>query len=65
MTPGVHINFMSSDEEDRAPEAYRENLERLVGVKSKYDPTNLLRLNQNIPPRRSACSSAIRTIESP
>jgi hypothetical protein len=58
MTPGVHINFMSSDEEDRVPEAYRQNLERLVGVKSKYDPTNLLRLNQNIPPRRTACNSA-------
>ena len=46
---GVHINFMSGDEEDRVPEAYRENWHRLIAVKSKYDPRNLLRLNQNIP----------------
>ena len=50
MTPGVYVNFMSGDEEDRVPEAYRERWERLVAVKSHYDPTNLFRLNQNIPP---------------
>jgi hypothetical protein len=53
MTPGVYINFMSGDEEDRVPEAYQQRWERLVAVKSKYDPQNLLRLNQNIPPRQS------------
>lgn len=51
MTPGVHINFMSGDDAGRVPEAYREHWERLVRVKTKYDPKNLLRLNQNIPPR--------------
>jgi FAD/FMN-containing dehydrogenase len=30
---------------------YRENYERLVAVKTKYDPTNLLRLNANVQPR--------------
>src|SRR5207249_5803595 len=54
---GVHINFMSGDEEDRVPEAYRENWHRLIAVKSKYDPRNLLRLNQNIPPRRTVHKS--------
>ena len=53
MTPGVYINFMSGDEEDRTREAYRERWERLVAVKSKYDPENFLRLNQNIPPRKT------------
>jgi hypothetical protein len=57
MTPGVYINFMSGDEEDRVPEAYRERWQRLAAVKSKYDPENFLRLNQNIPPRKAADKS--------
>jgi len=51
MTPGVYINFMSGDEEERVPEAYLDRWERLIAVKSKYDPRNFLRLNQNIPAR--------------
>jgi hypothetical protein len=53
MTPGVYVNFMSGDEDDRVPEAYRERWSRLVSVKSKYDPGNFFRLNQNIPPQES------------
>jgi hypothetical protein len=48
MAPGVYINFMSGDEDDRVPEAYRERWQRLVAVKSHYDPNNFFRLNQNI-----------------
>jgi len=54
MTPGVYINFMSGDEDDRTHEAYRERWDRLVAVKSKYDPGNFFRLNQNISPRTAA-----------
>ncbi len=53
MTPGVYVNFMSGDEQDRVPEAYRERWDRLVDVKTRYDPNNFLRLNQNVPPRKS------------
>ncbi len=52
MTPGVYINFMSGDEDDRVPEAYHERWTRLVTVKSQYDPGNFFRLNQNIPPQK-------------
>ena len=51
MKPGVYVNFMSGDEQDRVPEAYRERWDRMVAVKSHYDPTNFFRLNQNVPPR--------------
>jgi hypothetical protein len=51
MTPGVYVNFMSDDEQDRVPEAYRERWDRLVAVKTHYDPTNFFRLNQNVPPQ--------------
>jgi hypothetical protein len=48
MKPGVYVNFMSRDEQDRVPEAYQERWERMVAVKSHYDPTNFFRLNQNV-----------------
>ncbi len=54
MKPGVYINFMSGDEQDRVPEAYHERWERMVSVKTHYDPNNFFRLNQNVPPRKLA-----------
>jgi len=51
MTPGVYVNFMSGDEQDRVPEAYQQRWERMVAVKSHYDPSNFFRLNQNVQPR--------------
>jgi hypothetical protein len=53
MKPGVYVNFMSGDEQDRVPEAYQERWERMVAVKSHYDPDNFFRLNQNVPPREA------------
>jgi len=50
MNPGVYVNFMSGDEQDRVPEAYQERWQRLVQIKTHYDPSNFFRLNQNIPP---------------
>jgi FAD binding domain-containing protein/berberine-like enzyme len=52
MKPGVYVNFMSGDEQDRVPEAYHERWDRMVAVKSHYDPNNFFRLNQNVPPRK-------------
>jgi hypothetical protein len=53
MKPGVYVNFMSGDEQDRVPEAYRERWDRMVAVKTHYDPHNFFRLNQNVPPAKS------------
>ena len=58
MKPGVYVNFMSGDEQDRVPEAYHERWERMVTVKSHYDPTNFFRLNQNVPPRKLVAKSS-------
>ena len=52
MKPGVYVNFMSGDEQDRVPEAYHERWDRMVAVKTHYDPNNFFRLNQNVPPRK-------------
>jgi FAD/FMN-containing dehydrogenase len=50
---GVYLNFPGFLEEGREllQAGYGENYERLVDVKTKYDPANLFRLNPNIPPR--------------
>jgi FAD binding domain/Berberine and berberine like len=48
MKPGVYVNFMSGDEQERVPEAYHARWDRMVSVKSHYDPTNFFRLNQNV-----------------
>jgi FAD/FMN-containing dehydrogenase len=47
---GGYINFMSADDQDRAPSNYGANYRRLREIKAKYDPTNLFRLNQNVLP---------------
>ncbi len=47
---GGYVNFMSDDDAGRVRSNYGANYERLVAVKSKYDPGNLFRLNQNIEP---------------
>ncbi len=50
-TGGVYVNFMTEEERDRVGAAYGPNYDRLVELKTKFDPTNLFRLNQNIPPK--------------
>ena len=47
---GAYVNFMADEGEDRVRESYRDNYDRLVQIKRKYDPVNLFRLNQNIKP---------------
>jgi FAD/FMN-containing dehydrogenase len=49
-TGGVYVNFMTEEEEQRVRAAYGDSYDRLVELKKKYDPSNLFRLNQNIPP---------------
>ena len=49
-TGSVYVNFMTEDESDRVGSAYGPNLQRLIEVKTKYDPTNLFRINHNIKP---------------
>jgi FAD/FMN-containing dehydrogenase len=48
---GGYVNFMFDDEADgRLQAAYGDNYARLAEAKMKYDPANLLRVNQNIAP---------------
>jgi FAD/FMN-containing dehydrogenase len=47
---GAYVNFMMDEGHDRVEATYRHNYRRLAQVKATYDPTNLFRVNQNIPP---------------
>jgi FAD/FMN-containing dehydrogenase len=47
---GAYVNFMMDEGPERVQATYRDNFDRLARVKAKYDPTNLFRVNQNIPP---------------
>ncbi len=50
---GIYLNFLGDGEgnETMLRTAYGDaNFERLVAVKTKYDPDNFFRLNQNIRP---------------
>ncbi|HEU4946519.1 MAG TPA: FAD-binding oxidoreductase [Kribbella sp.] len=47
---GGYVNFMADDDQSRIRDNYKENYERLVDIKRRYDPGNLFHLNQNIAP---------------
>jgi hypothetical protein len=64
---GVYVNFLGADEEPgRVREAYGESVyERLVEVKTTYDPDNVFHCNQNIRPRGWIESRTTRSDGSP
>jgi FAD/FMN-containing dehydrogenase len=48
---GAYVNFLGDEGEARIRAAYPGSTwDRLAAIKSRYDPTNLFRLNQNVPP---------------
>jgi len=48
---GAYVNFLGDEGEARIRAAYPgKTWEKLAAIKARYDPTNLFRLNQNIPP---------------
>jgi FAD/FMN-containing dehydrogenase len=51
LSNGVYMNFLGEEGQDRVRAAYGEaKYGRLVALKRAWDPDNLFRLNQNIPP---------------
>jgi FAD binding domain/Berberine and berberine like len=50
-TAGAYVNFIGDTGADRVRAAYPPAIyDRLASVKRRYDPDNIFRLNQNIPP---------------
>jgi FAD binding domain/Berberine and berberine like len=46
---GAYVNQLGDTSEELIKLAYGPNYDRLVAIKNKYDPNNILRLNQNLP----------------
>jgi FAD/FMN-containing dehydrogenase len=46
----VYANYLAEEGEARVRAAYGAAWDRLVGLKRKYDPDNVFRLNQNVDP---------------
>jgi FAD/FMN-containing dehydrogenase len=44
---------MMDEGEDRIKATYGDNYKKLTGIKAKYDPDNLFRVNQNIKPQKT------------
>jgi FAD/FMN-containing dehydrogenase len=51
--PDAYVGFLGEEGPERVRAAYPgATWDRLARIKAEYDPTNLFRLNQNIPPAR-------------
>jgi FAD/FMN-containing dehydrogenase len=51
-TRGFYVNELNAEDQgQRVRETYGPNLERMVALKTRVDPTNLFRLNANVEPR--------------
>ncbi len=50
---GAYINFIMEEGQPQIAASYRGHYDRLAAIKAIYDPTNLFRVNQNIPPATS------------
>jgi FAD/FMN-containing dehydrogenase len=52
---GAYVNFLGDEGQERIRAAYPgATWDRLQQIKARYDPTNLFRRNQNIPPKDAA-----------
>ncbi len=49
-TGGAYVNFMTQEEAERVRAAYGVNYDRLAELKTRFDPANVFRSNQNIRP---------------
>lgn len=50
---GAYLNFIMDEGQDRIKACYKHNYDRLKKIKSKYDPDNFFRVNQNIQPENN------------
>jgi FAD/FMN-containing dehydrogenase len=49
----AYVNFLGDEGAERVQAAYPgATWDRLVDIKRRYDPGNVFRINQNVPPRR-------------
>ena len=50
LADAVYVNNLGAEGPERVRSAYGPNHARLAALKRTYDPANVFRLNQNVPP---------------
>ena len=50
LVPALYVNNLGEEGPDRVQGAYGPNHARLADLKRRWDPDNVLRLNQNVAP---------------
>jgi FAD/FMN-containing dehydrogenase len=53
-TEYAYQNFIDRTQEDPAHAYYEDNLDRLIELKSRYDPDNFFRFAQSVPQHQPA-----------
>jgi FAD/FMN-containing dehydrogenase len=61
MSHGLYVNALSETSDELVRAAYGPNYARLVEIKKKYDPNNVLRLNQNIRPDAPSANDRLKS----
>jgi FAD/FMN-containing dehydrogenase len=58
---GAYVGFLADEDPARVRQAYPgPTWDRLAAIKRRWDPTNLFRLNQNIPPTNGDSDGGVR-----
>jgi len=52
-----YVNYIGDEGEEGVRTSYGAKLDRLVALKTKYDPGNFFHVNQNIKPRPASSTS--------
>jgi FAD/FMN-containing dehydrogenase len=47
---GAYLNMIMDEGTERVKASFAGNYDKLARIKAEYDPSNLFRVNQNIPP---------------
>lgn len=56
---GAYVGFLADEGSERVRAAYPGSTwDRLAAIKARYDPDNVFRLNQNVPPAAKPASRA-------
>jgi hypothetical protein len=63
--PGGYVNVAAGEDQTWVNASYGGNFARLTEVKRAYNPTNLFRTNQNIPPAGPHDQSRVTGVPTP